>query len=354
MRDLYYLAKNIYQYSYVKPLYREIGGNFITHKPRGLFQLKRSFLGYKSKNPSRGWFGLQPKIQYTKLFDYRSLEGVMISAIGGGGFQRNADRLITIFIGHGTGDKPYKSGVVRPFDYYFITGNKNLQKYRESQDANFHEHQLIKIGNLRFDDVVNNKIDKKKIVNHIGIRDISRPNIVYAPTWKNWGGGTLLDYSYRFIREFDKDYNLIIRPHYYDWRFTPPIKKYISKNRYKNVYMIDQKNINKVDTIENLAIADLLITDTSSIMYEFLIMKKPIIIIDVDHELTSMPPELDLKEAVDHWNGKDSILPLVKENIETNKYFSELHKLLFNCFDFNDGKSTQRAISFYNTLIDVR
>lgn len=350
MLKLYYLASDVYQYSYIKLLYREIGGQFVVHKPRALFHLKQAFWGFKSKNPSYGWFGLQPKTTITKYYNYTTLEGVMVSTIMHD-MKRIPAKLVAVFIGHGTGDKPYRKGEIKHFDYYFISGNKHLQKIRESITPHITEDQLIRIGNLHFDDIVNGRIDRKKVLDQVGIRDNSRPTIVYAPTWKDWGGGTLLDHSYQFIEEFDKSYNLIIRPHYYDWRYLPPIKKFISHNKYKNVYLIDSKNIGLVDTMENLSIADLLISDTSSIMFEFLIMQKPIIIIDVEQELTPMPPELDLRQIVDHWNGKGSVLSLVKENIETNKYADKLHDLLFNCFEYNDGKSTQRAVDFLNTLL---
>ncbi len=350
MLKLYYLASDVYQYSHIKLLYREIGGQFVVHKPRALFHLKRSFWRFQSKNPSYGLFRLQPKTIITKYFDYSSLEGVLVSTIMHG-MKRNPAKLVTVFVGHGTGDKPYRKGEVNPFDYYFISGNKHLQKIRESVTPNISEDQLVKIGNLHFDDFINGRIDRGEVLDQIGIRDRARPIIVYAPTWKDWGGGTLLDHSYQFIEEFDKNYNLIIRPHYYDWRYLPPIKEFISHHKYKNVYMIDSNNMGLTGTTENLSIADLLISDTSSIMYEFLIMQKPIIVIDVEQELTPMPPELDLRQVVDHWNGKGQIEPLVKENTETNKYANELRKLLFNCFEYNDGKSTQRAVDFLNTLL---
>jgi len=350
MTNLYYLALNIYQYSFIKPIYREIGGQFLIHKPRALFHLKQSFWGFKSKNPSHGWLRLQPKTIRVKHFDYSSLEGLIISTRNRD-LKRNPAKLVAIYIGHGTGDKPYRYGDVKPFEYYLISGNKHIYKIKNSFAPDISEEQIISIGNMRFDDVINDNIDKKKVLEKIGIRDFSLPVILYAPTWKEWGGGTLLDYSYKFIKEFDKKYNLIIRPHYYDWRKIPPVKKFISSNRYKNVYLVDPRNISSIDTMENLSIADLLISDTSSIMYEFLIIKKPIIIIDVDQKLTPMPIEMDIGKVVDHWNGKGPILPLVKENIETNKYADELHDLLFNCFEYNDGKSTQRAVSFLNSLL---
>jgi len=347
---LYYLALNVYQYSYIKPLYRELGGEFIIHKPRAYFQLKRSFWGFESDRPTRDWIGLQPKIQSTKYFDYRKLSGIMVTTTNSA-LKYNPEKLSTVFIGHGTGDKPYKDGDIKPFDYYWISGEKHMHKIRESDTPNLSEDQMVKIGNLRFDDVVNGRIDKDAVMDTIGIQDRSRPNIVYAPTWKAWGGGTLLDHSYRFIREFTKDYNLIIRPHYYDWRNVPPVQKFIEEGGYEHVYIVDPKVISGMDTMENLSIADLLISDTSSIMYEFLIMQKPIIIIDVEQELTPMPKSLDLRQVVDHWDGESNdILPLVRENIETNKYSDELHELLHNCFYFNDGKSTERAIKFLKSV----
>ncbi len=93
-KRLYYLALNVYQYSYVKPIYRKIGGVFIIHKIRTWQHLVRSFLHIKSQSPTRGVLGLQPATKFQRYYRYSSLTGVMISTVNKR-FKRDRDRLKT-------------------------------------------------------------------------------------------------------------------------------------------------------------------------------------------------------------------------------------------------------------------
>ena len=67
-------------------------------------------------------------------------------------------------------------------------------------DIHISENKLIKIGYPKFDDYVNNKIDKEKYLDYLGIKERNRKNILYAPTWR-WGNGTLKKYGKKFIKE---------------------------------------------------------------------------------------------------------------------------------------------------------
>lgn len=349
MKDLYYLALNIYQFSYLKPLYRKIGGDFIVHKPRSLLQLEQNFFGFPSQSPSRGWFGLQPKTRYMDYQDYSKLSGVMVSSIQFD-YERVPEELTTINTGHGTGYKPPRDRDRADFDYYFLDGPMRYDKLMNIVGLELSEDQMIKIGNMRFDKVINREMDRTKILDDFGVKDKSRPNVVYAPTWK-WGGGTLLEHSYKYIDDLTDDYNLFIRPHYYDWRKMKHIKKYLKKNGSKHVYLVEPWNIRTKDTMENLAIADLLISDNSSVAYQSLIFQTPILIVGMEEDkIVEKPGQYDVRGIVDHWDENEPIKPLVDENIRENKYEAELKEMLDNCFYFNDGKSTERAVEFLGKL----
>ena len=346
---IYYQARNIYQYSYVKSLYREIGGDFIIHKPRTIIHLKKNFAGFPSKNPSKDIFGCQPKTRYKRYEKYDKLSGILIS-LNRFHFSRNPDKLIAICMKHGVGLRKERDRDQFPFDYYFIDGDLWLRKLMQYKELNIREDQIVRTGNLRFDDMVNGKLDRSKILKNFGVKYTSRPNILYAPTWQ-LRAGTLMKYSFSFIEELTKYYNLFIRPHYYDWRRMGSIRKFIKTGKYKNVYIVEPWNIRTKDTMENLFISDLLISDNSSISYQSLIFTMPVLQIDFDESNISQPPfELDIRKIVDCWSGKGSILPLVEKNLQENKYKSDLQSLLKKCFYFNDGKCTERAVSFLKNL----
>ena len=67
----------------------------------------------------------------------------------------------------------------------------------------------------------------------------------------------------------------------------------------------------------DFAISDLLISDTSSINYEYLITRKPIIIVDNNYdELHEMPSDMNILDIVQKYNGnKDNISFIFKRKI---------------------------------------
>ena len=136
---------------------------------------------------------------------------------------------------------------------------------------------LIKIGNPRFDELFNGDINKGQYLKYLGVKDLTRKIILYAPTWK-WGNGTLHLYFKNFSRQLSKDYSLIIRPHYFDRKYIPRMKKWLEKREIDNVYISNPANILTNDTMYDIAVSDILISDTSSMTYEYLITQNPIVI----------------------------------------------------------------------------
>ena len=94
-----------------------------------------------------------------------------------------------------------------------------------------------------------------------------------------------------------------------------------------------------------------MISGTSSIIYEYLITGKPIIVVANEYQnLHNMPPELDILQQVPIFTGAENILELIEQTLTDKNLLKRLDKLLHHCFYFNDGKSSRRAIEFINSL----
>ena len=104
--------------------------------------------------------------------------------------------------------------------------------------------------------------------------------------------------------------------------------------------------------MNDFAISDLMISDTSSIIYEYLITKKPIIIANNDYDqLHNMPDELSVLSIAKNYDGENSsINELVKSDLENKNLINIYEKMLNNCFYFNDGNSTDRAVEFIKSI----
>jgi len=304
--NLFYTYSQIYQLSYALPLYRTVGGTFCVKTIRKWIQFKKYMRGLGRTDDPKSFLG-SPPVHRIGIQSLLGRRGILITPSVEYDFPQDK-QIICIYTGHGSGDKPYLGDHIydkmATFDFHFLTGAKNLEKLKDKSVA-INPEKLIKIGNLRFDDYINGKIDSSKAQDRLGIRDRSLKNILYAPTWK-WGQGSLMTHAHRFCHEISPHFNLIIRPHGHDRMKIPSLRRWVRKNHLKNVYFSNASNLAGHDTLYDFSVADLLISDrSSSIIYEFLVTQKPII------------------------------------TIET----------MFCCFYFNDGKSTLRAANFLNGLL---
>jgi hypothetical protein len=347
--NIYYFANQIYQYSYALPIYRKAGGTFIAKSIKRIIQFKRYLKDGNSSTEVKTFLNSPPLLKCTTK-NVQKLEGVVIS-FSNAAIHSGDKKCKTIFVGHGTGDKPYGPNVqlLEGYDYHFISGPKHLEKLKDV-GLKIPEEKLIKIGNPRFDDYINGKIDRDCELNRLGVIDKTRKNVLYAPTWK-WGDGTLHKYVYHFAREITKEYNLIVRPHSHDRKYIPKLKRWMGRNGIEHVYFSNPADLVKCDTMNDFMVSDILISDTSSILYEYLIADKPIIVAKNEYkELHHMPNEMDITNFVTIYDGSQHILKLIADNLADHNYKSEYQKLLNNCFYFNDGKSVERAANFIHSI----
>jgi len=347
--DIYFFANQIYQFSYARPIYKKVGGTFIVRKFRKYLQFKKHLIN-ANEFPEIKTFLNTPPIQKLNIKNLYDLKGIIIS-LSNTRINCDHNKCTTIFIGHGTGDKKYGSNakILESYDYHFISGPKHLAKLHDVK-LNISKDKLIEIGNLRFDDYVNNKIDRNKVLDTLGITDRKRKNILYAPTWR-WGNGTFRKYVYQFCKEITKEYNLIVRPHYHDAKRIPKIKLWVKLNGINNVYFSNPTRLLKNDTMHDFMASDLIISDTSSILYEYLITRKPIIVAVNDYnDLHKMPDSMDIMNYAEIYDGSQDIRKLIKKSLENPNNEKKYNELLNNCFCFNDGKSVERAVNFLRSI----
>ena len=345
--NIFYYGNDVYQFSYVKPIYDRIGGTFLLPTLRKQLRFKR-YLRNGSAFPEIKTYLNTPPIMKVDTNNMVGLRGIIISQTNTR-FICPGGKSINIFMGHGTGDRKYGGNlhILENFDYHFISGHKHIQKLLDS-GLKVPEERLIKIGNPRFDDYQNGTIDRERCLDYHRIVDRNRKNILYAPTWKR-GKGTLFKFVFKFCRELTKEYNLIVRPHYYEAKYISMLKNWAHFLGIKHVYFSHPADILRKDTMMDFMISDLLISDTSSIQYEYLITGKPMIIaVSEQVDLHAMPDNVNLREIADVYDGsKDSdILELVKVNITEQRHIEKYTTLLGNCYYYNDGHSTDRAVEF--------
>lgn len=161
---------------------------------------------------------------------------------------------------------------------FFINPNKfTAEKMLTSHDVyTIYNGQVLDIGYPRVDLMF--KADKEKIRKKLNISPHKKV-ILYAPTWRG-GAGEKKDESERLIETvktihtyLGDEYTVLLKAHYY-------VEEHVKNLKIDYLYIPQT-----FDTNEILSIVDVLITDYSSVFFEYLPTKKPVLFYAYDHEV---------------------------------------------------------------------
>lgn len=204
-------------------------------------------------------------------------------------------------------------------------------------------------------DIVLNSTDRQKDVlrSKLGITD-KLPIILYAPTWR--GDSTKATFNYAQLIEDVKKLSalpciLIFRSHH--------LSESILSKLSLNITIADQS----IDASELLSIADILITDYSSIFFDFLSLKRPILFYAYDIE--QYTKERGLYFAMEDMPGKlckniGELISALKLQLKIIFLPDEKYiKALKTFCPLEDGNATKRAVELFfgdskECIVDIR
>lgn len=233
---------------------------------------------------------------------------------------------------------------VKKIDYFISPSKYATSKFISAfnlKELN-KEKIIIEKGYPRNDKLINyNNNDIEKIKKDLNI-PTDKKVILYAPTFRDDEHTSGVGYTYKLNIDFDslqkelKNYIILFRAHYF-------IANSFEFDKYKD-FIYD---VSKYDDINDLyIISDLLITDYSSVFFDYAILERPIIfyMYDYDNYKNNLRDfYIDLKELPGPIvKDEKDLVTLIKE--KNNKYknmYSSFNKK-FNPYE--DGKSTQRVV----------
>lgn len=237
---------------------------------------------------------------------------------------------------------------VAKIDYFISPSKYSTEKFTSAFNLkNLNkENIIIEKGYPRNDKLINyTQNDIKDIKEKLNIKT-NKKIILYAPTFRDDEHKSGLGYTYKLNIDFDKlkkelgkDYIILFRAHYF-------IANSFDFNKYKDfVY-----NVSDYDDINDLyIISDLLITDYSSVFFDYAILKRPILFYMYDYKNYKTKLRdfyLDLKELPGPIIEKQE--DLIKDIKQIDKVFNK-YKEYYQTFNkkfnpYEDGKSSIRVV----------
>lgn len=213
---------------------------------------------------------------------------------------------------------------------YLITDNSNVNKFFNTAFL-FDNNKILSCGYPRVKYLINKKNDenyKKNLKDLIGIPQ-NKKIVLYVPTWRDYNfGKKVSQYNLNYLIDLNdlkeklgNDYEILYKDH-----------PFISAPE-----NINFKNYSNVETQELLLIADYLITDYSSIIFDALAINIPIILYCNDfkknQEVRGVYEEI--------WKELESYLCVETEEVATlifNYKYNESYNYLKNKYSFREAE----------------
>ncbi len=233
------------------------------------------------------------------------------------------------------------------YDRLFLTGPYMRRLFTESQMLRDRDAKLVNIGFPKLDRLVNGELDRASILRRIGFSG-RRPVILYAPTGQK---DNSLEHTGEAVLERLRatgKYDILIKLHDHprdrgtDWptRLKPLLDRHT-------------KLATGLDVVPYMYVADLLLTDASSVSSEFSLLDRPMVFLDVPQLLSAMTKKgvaLDL----DTWGRKggvtvrwpDDAVEAIGWSLAHPGHASKLRRAMARDLFYNPGHATDAALDW--------
>ncbi|MFV0394055.1 MAG: CDP-glycerol glycerophosphotransferase family protein [Coprobacillaceae bacterium] len=259
-------------------------------------------------------------------------------------FKRKGVNVLQVW--HATGAiKKFGNVIKREYpikNYDYVLANSEYWKEPYSQAFGVEPEKVIVTGMPRIDpllDSQNIKNTKKRLLKEYPILQ-GRKVILYAPTFRGniYQGFTGIDLDCdKVMKELGKDYIFIYKLH--------PLLKDNRLEKAKYAY-----NMNHEDTHDLFTIADMLISDFSSIIFEYSLLDKPIILYipDLDNYLKNVGTFLEYKTDMPGsicYQEMDIVKAVQEEDV------SKLETFKNKFFTYQDGDNISRVLKLIDEIM---
>lgn len=240
------------------------------------------------------------------------------------------------------------------YDRLFVVGPYMRRLFTDKQMLRTADPRLVDVGFPKLDRLVNGTLDRRAILKRLGFSG-RRPVVLYAPTGQK---DNSLEHTGEAVIErlrATNRYDVLIKLHDHprdrttDWptRLRPLLDRHT-------------KLAHGHDVVPYLFVADLLITDASSVSNEYSLLDRPMVFLDVPQLLAAMQKKgvaLDL----DTWGRKggvttrwpDEAIEAVEWSLANPRAGGRVRRAMARDLFYNPGRATDVAVEWVRQRLDL-
>lgn len=231
-------------------------------------------------------------------------------------------------------------------DFYFIAGPYQKRCFVNAGLTTDDDPRLLNIGFMKTDRLVDGSLDRAELLARHGF-DGSRPVILYAPTGQKHNSlETMGEEAIAILAEAAR-YDLIIKPHDHPKNRTIDWFERLERFESRHVRLSRAS-----DVIPLLFMADLLITDASSVSSEYMLLDRPIVFLDVPKLLRHASRKSGSRVDLETWGRRTGVVAgtpddcagAVAESLAQPENYSETRRAAAADLFYNPGCATEAAV----------
>jgi hypothetical protein len=245
-------------------------------------------------------------------------------------------RGLKVQVFHGlAGEKKGHFRIRHYFDLYLTQGPYFTRKFLELKNK-FRNFEVMETGWPKLD-IYGRDFEKYDSEKHALLNNHTAKHIVlYAPTFSP--SMTSAYYLIEEFKELAKNGQYLILIKFHDLMASEMIDAYKQLSiKHDNIVYEEERNI-----VKFLLMADCMISDTSSVVYEFLLLDKPVI------TFKSKSKSIRWQNAMQY----EGLKTLVETNLKVDPFKSERKKIGEEYHPYTDGKSALRMVEATERFIE--
>lgn len=254
---------------------------------------------------------------------------------------------VQLFHGVSFRNRAVKAGNLA-YNVLFLIGHHMQKLFNETGLLLENDPRAVPVGFSKTDPLLNGELDRKTLLEQYGFTG-NRPVLLFAPTGEVYNSlETMGKEVILRLAETDK-YDLLIKPHDHPKNTTTDWFEELAPLEGDHVRLAREH-----DVIPLLYLADLLITDASSVANEYTLLNRPIVFLDVPELIKVTKEKLALIDS-ESWGRRggllverpEEVVGVVAKSFAEPEGLAEIRARIAQDLFYNHGCATEAAMNWF-------